>query len=345
MSRPFALLSILALHLFWACGAPQQEGTPEVKETSASLPGDGASPAAQETEEQVETAPSVGDSLLGEALPPTRMARSQAEEFERALSEAQSDLEESPDSLDAWIWVGRRLGYLGRMREAIAHFTQALERFPNEPRLLRHRGHRYLSVRDLDRALLDLSTAAEKLEGKEDRVEQDGLPNAAGEPRSTLKGNVWYHLGLTHFVRGEHSRAYSAFSEALTLATNDDARVSSMYWATLSLMRLELYPDMAAVLAGLPAEPDVIENQDYLTLVRLFRQEIPPEEVLQGSGLQFATLGFGVAQYHLGRTAIEFERATQAETVDPNDIYLRILDESPWAAFGHLAAEAELSRL
>ena len=44
-----------------------------------------------------------------------------------------------------------------QFREAIATFTQGLEIEPNNALLLRWRGHRYLSVREFDRAFADLT--------------------------------------------------------------------------------------------------------------------------------------------------------------------------------------------
>jgi hypothetical protein len=62
---------------------------------------------------------------------------------------------------------GRWLTAPGRQfREAIATFTRGLEIEPNNALLLRWRGHRYLSVREFDRAFTDrkpCSTAGPKL--------------------------------------------------------------------------------------------------------------------------------------------------------------------------------------
>jgi len=46
---------------------------------------------------------------------------------------AREQLEGSPENRDAWIWVGRRLGYLGRDLEAIEVYSEALERWPGDP--------------------------------------------------------------------------------------------------------------------------------------------------------------------------------------------------------------------
>ena len=92
----------------------------------------------------------------------------------------------APDDADAWIWFGRRTAYLGHFRDAVEIYTRAIERFPDDARFYRHRGHRYISLRRFDDAISDLERAAILIEGRPDAIEPDGLPNAAGKPRSRL---------------------------------------------------------------------------------------------------------------------------------------------------------------
>ncbi len=102
------------------------------------------------------------------------------EEAERALAVA-------PTNVDSLIWMGRRTAYLGRYREAIDIYSEAIGLHPEDARLYRHRGHRHLSVRELGKAIADLERAAELTEGRMDEVEPDGLPNAMNIPTSTLQ--------------------------------------------------------------------------------------------------------------------------------------------------------------
>ncbi len=110
---------------------------------------------------------------------------------------------------EAIIWMGRRQAYLWRYRDAIETFTKGIARYPNDARMYRHRGHRYITTRQFDSARKDLEKAASLIRGRADEVEPDGAPNPSGQPRSTLQFNIWYHLGLTHFLRvtsGRRSR-------------------------------------------------------------------------------------------------------------------------------------------
>src|SRR5687767_15652822 len=63
------------------------------------------------------------------------------------LAQAEKTLAANPKDAEAIIWVGRRLGYLWRYNDAIAMFTKGIELYPDNPKFYRHRGHRYISIR------------------------------------------------------------------------------------------------------------------------------------------------------------------------------------------------------
>ena len=286
----------------------------------------------------------LGDPLVRPALDPVREIA-----FEARLQAARTRLSADPEDPLRWIWVGRRLAYLGRYGQALEHYTRALARFPDEVRLLRHRGHRYLTIRQPGKARADLRLAAEKMVGTPDRVEPDGLPNAAGIPLSTTQTNVLYHLGLAHRILGEDELARAAFQRSLELSGNDDMRVASAYWVVLSLWRLGEDAAAERVLADFDRGLELLENHDYHLLLRAFarrdpraipwiadprREAVPPGEPRPGS-VAWATRGYGRAALlrHLGR-----EEEARA-------VLERVVAGENWPAFGHLAAEADLAAL
>ncbi|MEM1178993.1 MAG: tetratricopeptide repeat protein [Acidobacteriota bacterium] len=248
--------------------------------------------------------------------------------------------------VEALIWYGRRLGYLGRYRDAIDHYTAALDRHPEDARLWRHRGHRYLTVRRLGLAVEDLQRAAELIEGQADSVEPDGLPNARNEPRSTLGTNVFYHLGLAHYLRGEWGAAVDAYRRCLELSKNDDMRVATSYWLVLALHRrapqggdaadgdLE---EAQALLAEIHPDLDVIENHDYQRLMLAFKGELELDRVVaeaRAAGAQSAaTVGYGAGAWRL----------VTGEASVAGALWRDVTAGPAWPAFGHLAAEAELA--
>jgi len=275
-------------------------------------------------------------SLLGQPLVPPALPDSVRADRETRLAEARAAYEADPDDPDALIWLGRRTAYLGHYREAIAIFGEGLEKHPGDARFLRHRGHRWITVRRFDDAIGDLSRAAFLIEGTEDEVEADGLPNARGIPTSTLHFNVWYHLALAHYLSGEDDKALEAWRRTLAVSTNPDAQVATRYWLYLVLRRLGRDAEAAEVLEPVTAGMDVIENHAYHRLLLMFKGERSPESLLEGSedALQNATVGYGLGAWHLVSG-----RGKEAER-----ILAQVLSGQEWAAFGYIAAEAELVR-
>ena len=253
------------------------------------------------------------------------------------LEEALAELEADPTQPEALIWVGRRLAYLGRYDEAIERFTTGIADFPEDPRFYRHRGHRYLSTRQLDRAIEDFATAARLVEGQEDVIEPDGLPNAAGIPLSTLQFNIWYHYGLAHFLKGEYEQALEFYQNCRSVSTNDDLIVAVDYWTYMTLMRLDRPEEAAELAAAVTPDLELIENDNYKDLLLLFSGQIGEESVVgdDGDALAGATKLYGVVNWHL------FEGRDQEATATLD----RLLSlESQWASFGYLAGEADRAR-
>lgn len=257
-------------------------------------------------------------------------------EREGQLARARELYRNNPANAEALIWYGRRCAYLGRYREALAIFSEGIEKFPNDARMYRHRGHRYITTRQLDRAIADLETAAGLIAGKADRVEPDGLPNARNIPTSTLQGNIWYHLGLAHYLRGDFSRALEAYRECLTVAKNPDMLSATTYWLYLTLRRLGRDTAAAAVLEPIDAGMDIIENLAYHRLLLLYKGEITPEDLpaKTGDSLTDATLAYGLAMWHY----------LNGDPAAARQMFETICATADWPAFGHLAAEAELVR-
>ena len=74
-----------------------------------------------------------------------------------AVKTARAALEPTRRTLLEIIDLGVAQSGARQFREAIATFTRGLEIEPNNALLLRWRGHRYLSVREFDRAFADLT--------------------------------------------------------------------------------------------------------------------------------------------------------------------------------------------
>ena len=280
-------------------------------------------------------------SLLGDTLrSPFPLAAETKARYERQLAEARAAFDRAPANVDSIIWLGRRLGYLGYMREAIAVYTGGVDQHPSNPWVYRHRGHRYISVREFGRAVADLERAARLVEGKPDEVEPDGQPNASNTPIGTLHSNIYYHLALAHYLLGHFEAAIPIQRRELEAARNDDRRVSIAHWLYMSLRRLNRNDEAAQVLAPITARMNVIENGTYHQLLLMYKGELPPDSLLKTSpdgamSVTDATAAYGVGNWHLYNG-----RRDEAER-----IFRRIVDGGQWGAFGYIAAEAELARM
>ena len=284
------------------------------------------------------TAAPEGTSLLGEPLFPVAPEPAAYARMAERLDSAQAAYEADPDDAEALIWVGRHLGYLGRYREAIDAFGEGIERHRDDPRFYRHRGHRYISVRELDRAIQDLEHAARIVSGQPDAVEPDGQPNEAGIPRSTLHTNIWYHLGLARYVAGDFRGAIHAFRRGLDISPNDDMRVAMADWLWLALARTGRSADATALLQEVLADSmEILENEAYHRRLRLYRGEISPDALLPADpdALALATYGYGLGTWHLIR----------GDSAAAREVYEDLMATGYWPAFGFLAAEAELARM
>lgn len=275
-------------------------------------------------------------SLLGRPLYSPVFSDSEKELLEANLEKARRRLDQDPDDPDALIWVGRRLAYLGRYREAIEVYTRGIEKSPRNPKIYRHRGHRYISVRRFDLAAADLERAARLIQGAPDEIEPDGIPNSRNQPRSTLHTNVWYHLGLAYYLQGDFENAARCYRGCLKASQNDDMLTAVSHWLYMTLRRMGRPEEAALVLAPISAEMDVIENQSYWDLLLFYKGEKPLGEIYQpeDEDLSSATIGYGV-----GCRRLYNGRRKEAEK-----IFRRIVESGPWSAFGFIAAEAELAR-
>jgi tetratricopeptide (TPR) repeat protein len=217
----------------------------------------------------------------------------------RQLADAERALAQNPRGEEELIWVGRRLAYLGRIDDAQAVYTRGLELYPESWKLLRHRGHRWITLRQFDRAVEDLSQAWQYSRGLRDEIEPDGQPNAAGIPLSSYHSNIIYHLALAYYLRGEWSAACEVWDQGREASTqNDDRRCSATYWNVLASRRGNRAADSSELLAPIHRSMVILENQSYLELCLLLKGESTPESVLLGiesGSTEFATRAYGVA--------------------------------------------------
>lgn len=305
--------------------------------TLVAAPGCGSTPEADAPLEVPDDAEA--RSLLGDVLRAPELPEDVARKYTAELDTARANFEANPNDLETIIWYGRRTAYLGQYRNAIAIYTGGLRKYPDNPELYRHRGHRYLTLRRFDDAIFDLERAARLVQGQPDVIEQDGLPNARNQPTSTLHSNIWYHLGLAYYLTNKLEKAHEAYRQCLAVSRNPDMLSATSHWAYLTLRRLGRDGEAARVLLPISADMDIIENDGYHRLLLMYKGEIPASEIEAeyregGASASTASIGYGIATWY------------RLEGSEPRgtSILEDLVENAPWAAFGVIAAEADLAR-
>ena len=276
-------------------------------------------------------------SLLGKPLfspPPGESALKNYEEAKR-----QFEMDPSEENI---IWLGRRAGYLGRYREALKIISAGLAKYPDSYRLLRHRGHRFITLRRFQEAADDLAKAAALAQGKPREIEPDGAPNKLNLPLSNTHFNIWYHLGLAYYLLGRFEDAEAAYRQCQIWSDNSDLAVATADWLYMTLRRLKKDGDAARLLDEIRPDLTLVENDSYYDRLLMYKGKKSPEDLLQPAGdtvdeknLAFATQGYGVGNwYHCngnwGKAA---------------EVFQKVISSPNWAAFGFIAAEADLARM
>lgn len=216
-------------------------------------------------------------SLVGDTLP--TMAAELPEPLSVRIDSLSQQALLDDDLVDHYIWEGRRSAYFGDYRRAIEQFSAAIEEFPEEARLYRHRGHRYITLREFDLAIQDFKKAAELFESEPDITEQDGLPNAQNIPLSSLQTNTWYHLGLAHYLKGEYAEAIEAYQNGLEVSDNEDMRIAFLYWYYMALRKQGKDIEAGQLLDDVSTDIELIENTSYYELLMVFKGVFEEDEL------------------------------------------------------------------
>jgi tetratricopeptide (TPR) repeat protein len=231
-----------------------------------------------------------------------------------AIARAEQALAADPRTVQRFIDLGVAQSGARQFREAIQTFSRGLAVSPDNALLLRWRGHRYLSVRDFDHALADLTRGA--------RLD------------STIYG-IWYHLGIVRFVRGEFGLAADAFHRAQPRAPDAGELAGSTDWLWMSLSRAGRTTEAKAMLARRPDSLPIVNA--YARRLELYRGEIGPDEVFtptDTSDVQVATLAYGVGNWYL----------VSGDTARARSWFERSIKSGGWPGFGFIVSEVDLKR-
>jgi tetratricopeptide (TPR) repeat protein len=280
-----------------------------------------------------------GISLLGDSLFTDIDSASQSSQIDK-LSDAEILFGENP-SLVNLIWIGRREAYLGRYDLAIRTFSKAAKQYPESFEPLRHRGHRFISIREFDRAITDFLKAADLMENLPLQIEADGMPNKLNIPLSNGQFNVWYHLGLAYYLKNDWEKALEAYKKCLEVSDNDDLIVATIDWYYMTLIKMGKTKDAQSLLTAINTKMTIIENDAYFKRILMYKGQLKPESLMdldaasEEQKLQYVTQGYGLGNYFLSK----------GDTLKAKTIFENVIASGYWSAFGYIASEMELARL
>lgn len=248
--------------------------------------------------------------------------------------EAKEKYNTDPTNVENLIWYGRRTAYLGRYEEAIIIYSEGIKKYPQEPRLYRHRGHRYISLRRFKEAISDLEKACQLIQGTTNEIEPDGMPNAQNIPVSTLHGNIWYHLGLAYYLEHDYEKANDAYLKCRESGNLPDNIVSSTHWLYMIQRRLGNTILANNMLEQISSEMDIIENQSYHDLCKVYKGIIPVDSLAQrGTGNPSNdAVAYGIANWYF----------YNGEKKKAEELMKNLIESPAWSSFGYIAAESDL---
>lgn len=278
-------------------------------------------------------------SFSGEQLPPKSFEGQERQKRERQLQTARELYENHPDSLEAIIWYGRRLGYLGMYYDAIDVYSDGLSKFPDSYKLLRHRGEANITVRQFDKARQDLEQAVFFSREAPNEPELDGQPNRLNKPLRNIKFNIWYHLGLTYYLQGNFDKAISAYKKCMKESDNNDLKVATTTWLYRTYFQIGNMDEADRLLDTIDPGMRLVESRSYHRILMLFKNELSPERVRELAARRDQsldpTIGYGLGNWYV----LKGDVAVATETFD------QVLSSGNWDSFGYIASEVERSNL
>jgi len=258
--------------------------------------------------------------------------------FEGNLRSAEKKYKADSTNDEHIIWYGRRLAYLGNYKGAIDIYSKGISLHPNNARFYRHRAHRYITLRCYDNAIDDLKKAAELTRDQVDEIEEDGIPNEKNFPTSTLQTNIYYHLGLAYYLKGDNRQALLAWEKCLDISNNDDMKVATLNWLNLLLRKMGRQKDADQHLKEVSNEMEIIENHDYFDILFMYKtnnENKLVEKTQNQETLSNATLGFALGSYY----------QIKGNKDKAKEFFEKVVAGKQWSSFGYIAAEAELEKM
>ncbi len=238
---------------------------------------------------------------------------------------------------DDFILIGRQLVASNRFSKTIENYSQGLVMYPNSFKLLRHRGHRYINLRQLDKAIADLSKAEELIRLQPDVWEYD----PAGKPSATYQHQIWYHIGVYHFLNRNYLKSATAFEKCLAAAHEGNNIAGASDWLYNAYQRSGQKDKLENILKPFTLD-FAIEDKEYPYFRRLLfykglitqQQLVDVSKPIDQMTLSEVTKLYGMANWF----------AYQGDLVKASEIYNLVVQSKEWPGFAVASAEKDLQK-
>lgn len=242
-----------------------------------------------------------------------------ANKFPEALAAFDRAAAAEPKRAEIHLARCRTLAALRKFDDAFAACDRSLMLEPNNAEALRDLGHYKLNMGRVDDAQRNLEKA-ESL-NKSDR-------------------NIYYHLGLTHYFKGEFRQSAEQFQGCLNNSKEKTDQIECDAWLYPSLVRAGQNEEASKLLAGVAPDPSITGHPgwyfDRLLLFKGLKTEDQVAANLNAEGaLSMESIGYSIGVWHLlnGREA------------KAREYFQKILTGDVPYAWGYRAAQAELKRM
>ncbi len=236
---------------------------------------------------------------------------------------------------DDFIAIGRQLVTNNRFSKAVENFSDGLAMYPNSFKLLRHRGHRYINLRQLDKAIADLNKAEELIRTQPEVWEY----NAAGKPGATYQHQIWYHIGVYHFLKKSYAECAAAFEKCLAAAHEGNDIAGASDWLCNAYHRSGRKDKIENVLKPFTLD-FAIEDKEYPYFRRLlfYKGLITQEQLVDvNKPIDQMTLSEVTRLYGLANWI-----AYQGDQAKATEIYKLVVQSKDWPGFAVASAEKDL---
>ncbi len=176
---------------------------------------------------------------------------------------------------DDFMEIGKQFVATARYKEAVENYIVGLKKFPDSFKLLRLRGHRYLTLRKLDLVVKDLLRARELIKSQPDSWEFD----AEGKKTDTYQHQIEYHLGVYYFLKEEYKKAAKAFEKSLKEAHVGNEIVGTSDWLYNSYQRNGQKKEAQELLVTITPDFNADHEQAYFRRIMLYKGVIKPSEL------------------------------------------------------------------